>query len=201
MILSIRNQSSILISSYAQEFTRFKSVFGDYDKFLNTILEKKPEIGSIFKYDDFYNRLVNLFNCEVHFFILENFKSNQELEIRRIENFLGEKLNKKIDFKEKVAPNLEQLSSSKYYSLRSNNIIFFLTKLYSKMTFLHNSKIKNKLIFQNFKNGLKKIFKYRSSGKIVNDEKRLKKIKDFYFKSNSNLEKIIESKLSPSDYF
>ena len=101
MILSIRNQSSILISNYAQEFTRFKSVFGDYDKFLNTIFEKKPEIGSIFKYDDFYNRLVNLFNCEVHFFILENFKSNQELEIRRIEDFLGEKLNKKIDFKEK----------------------------------------------------------------------------------------------------
>ena len=201
IILSIRNQSDILISNYAQEFTRFKKVFGDYDKFLETIFEKKPEIGSIFKYDDFYNRLVNLFNCEVHFFILENFKINQDLEISRVENFLEEKLNRKIDIREKINPNLGQLSSSKQYNLRSNNVLFYLTKLYSKMTFLHNNKIKNSQLFQNFKSGLKKTFKSQTSGKIENNEINLKKIKSFYSKSNSNLEKIIDFKLSQSDYF
>ena len=214
-ILTIRKQSEILISQYASDFARLSKKFGNYQNFLYTILKAKPEIGSIFKYDQLYKKIQDIYQCEILVLCIEEMEKDLPKYLKNMENFMeGFSINEASISKERINVNSYLADEKKYYFTKDFNIFH---DIFGYLSQLHNKLLKYKIYNTNYKkfsflnkarinikNKLRGKIKLKEDGKskrISNSQADFDGINNFYLESNKNLEKLTKKNLKDFGYY
>ena len=185
ILLTIRNQSSVIISRYAYLFPKFKNKYPNLNSYINYNIKNNSYFFKSLKYYNFSAQLKKNFKSDIILLpieILENDKKKYGNTLKKI--FRHDVILKKINFSKK---NVN--SKNNNFFLKEEN---FWTKYYNILYKFKNKLPKKTINYIPLNNKIrsylfKKIKYNQSSISIKYNSKTYKKIFKFYLEDNKKL--------------
>lgn len=202
-IITIRNQADLLTSIFAYDYYRQKKNFKNFQNFIINFLDEEKEYKQIFRFDFFYEKVRNLFDCEILVLPLEQLTMEKNNYITRLKNFIETDMPEKINYEDNFKKLKFTEKNTNFYHIKGVRFQHFYDFLASIHRLLSNISI-YKSIYKHLgpvKKYLRSFMKGKVSGKITVEKKNDQLIKSAYFKYNKNLEKLTKLKLDNYNYY